>query len=258
MNKTPIGLQIWSLRDAFGKDMPGTLKAIADMGYDGVELCRWYAPFVDSFDKWEAKDIRQACDDLGLKIVSSHVPYVVIEEKIPELVEFAHAVGMSFAMVASVPKENWGKREGVLAVAEVFNTASRQLAAEGIRIGYHNHDHDFHAIAGEMPWDIIFSNTDPEFVMQWDTGNAMAAGADPYLYLERYAGRSVLVHLKEYSPDNEAAAIGQGIMDWERIFDLCDRLHKPEWYIVEQEGGDAAGAMEAAKVCIDFLRGMGK
>jgi len=58
MSKKPIALQMWPIREEFGEDMPGTLKAVAKMGYDGVELCRWFAS--ELFDKWDAADIRKA------------------------------------------------------------------------------------------------------------------------------------------------------------------------------------------------------
>ena len=258
MSKTPIALQIWSVREEFGKDMAGTLAAIAEMGYAGVELCRWYT-FTDLFDKWDAKDIRKVCDDVGLKVVSSHIPYALIQDdRLPELIEFGHVVGMEYAVVASIPREVFQSRAGVLEAARQFNAAAARLKAEGMRIGYHNHDHDFQPVDGEMPWDIFFSNTDPEVIMQWDVGNALSAGVDPYVYLERYPGRSTLVHLKEYSAKDEWVTIGKGDVDWGKVFDLCERLHHPEWYIVEQEESEVHGPMACAQASLEYLRGMGK
>jgi sugar phosphate isomerase/epimerase len=258
MSKTPIAVQIWSVREEFGKDMAGTLAAIAEMGYAGVELCRWYT-FTDLFDKWDAKEIRKVCDDVGLKVVSSHMPYTLIQEdRLPELIEFSHVVGMAYAVVAALPKELVLTRTDVLEAASRFNAAAARLKAEGIRIGYHNHPHDFQPIDGEMPWDIFFSNTDPEVIMQWDVGNALSAGVDPYVYLERYAGRSTLVHLKEYSAKDKWVTIGKGDVDWGKVFDLCERLHQPEWYIVEQEAIEGLGSMARVQASLEHLRGMGK
>jgi sugar phosphate isomerase/epimerase len=257
MNKTPIALQIWPVREEFGKDMAGTLEAIAKMGYEGVELCRWFN-WTDLFDKWEAKDIRQVCDDVGLQVVSSHVPYAMIaDDRLEEVVAFGHTVGMAYVVVASLPKELLLARADVLEAASLFNAAAARLKAEGMRIGYHNHPPDFQPIDGEMPWDIFFSNTDPEVIMQWDIGNALHAGVDPYVYLERYAGRSTLVHLKEHSATDGWVAIGKGDVDWDRIFDLCDRLHSPEWYIVEQ-ACQAYPPMACAEVSLKYLRELGR
>jgi sugar phosphate isomerase/epimerase len=88
--------------------------------------------------------------------------------------------------------------------------------------------------------------------MQWDIGNALYAGVDPYVYLERYPGRSTLVHLKEYSATDEWVAIGKGDVDWDRVFDLCERLHNPEWYIVEQSC-QAYPPMACAEVSLKYL-----
>lgn len=258
MSVTPIALQIWPVRKDYGRDMAGTLEAIAKIGYDGVELCRWYN-WTDLFDKWEAKDIRQVCDDVGLEVVSSHIPYTSIQgDGLEELIKFSHIVGMQYAIVASLPKEMLLSRATVLEAAGQFNAAAARLKSEGMYTGYHNHGQDFQPIDGEMGWDIFFSNTDPEVIMQLDIGNALSAGADPYLYLERYPNRSRLVHLKEHSAtDKSALAIGDGDVDWNKVFDLCERLHRPEWYIVEQTC-EAYTPLECAELCLKNLRRMGR
>ena len=211
MAERSFAVQIWTLREAFGQDMPETLKTVAEMGYQGVELCRWF-DWTDMFDKWEAQAIRDVCDAHGLQVVSAHIPYYMLDEdKLESLVEFCQVVGMSFAVVAMLPKEQVATRAAVLEAAARFNRAAAFLEPAGIQIGYHNHSIDFQPIDGEMPWDILFSNTRPDVVMQMDIGNALYADADPLVYLKKFPGRSPLVHLKDYSPDTkELASIGMG------------------------------------------------
>jgi sugar phosphate isomerase/epimerase len=256
MTDKSFAIQIWTLREAFGEDMPATLEAIKEMGYQGVELCRWYDS-TDKFDKWSAEDIQAVCDRIGLKVISSHVPYYMIQEdRLPELVEFCRVVGMGYAVVASLPEELTRSRVAWREAATQFNRAAATLKPEGIRIGYHNHGVEFQPIDGQKPWDIFFDNTDPEVIMQLDIGNALSGGGDPYSYLENYPGRATLVHLKDYAPEQELGVLGDGRVDWGRVFDLCDRFQNPEWYIVEQ-GSQSTSPFDSAGFSLQYLRGMG-
>jgi sugar phosphate isomerase/epimerase len=73
---------------------------------------------------------------------------------------------------------------------------------EGLQTGYHNHAIEFQPFepGGELPWDTFFGNTNPQVIMQFDTGNALHGGADALPFLKRYPGRAKSVHLKEYDP----------------------------------------------------------
>jgi sugar phosphate isomerase/epimerase len=256
MTEKMFAIQIWTLREAFGEDMPATLEAIKEMGYQGVELCRWY-DWTDMFDKWSAEEIKAVCERIGLKVVSSHVPYTMIQEdRLAELVEFSRVVGMDYAVVASLPEEL--TRSGIAwwEAATQFNKAAASLKAEGIRIGYHNHGIEFQPIKGQIPWDIFFENTDPKVIMQLDIGNVLSGGGDPYDYLEKYPGRATLVHMKDYAAEQEIRVLGDGEVDWDRVFDLCDRFQHPEWYIVEQES-QTETPFESAKLSLQYLKGLG-
>ncbi len=229
--------QIWPFRAYFGEDMPGTLERISALGFTGVELCRWFS-WTDMFDKWSAEDIFAVCQRTGIQVVSSHVSYpTIFEENLDDLIQFCRTVKMKYAIVAAVPEEQANTREAVLRVANNFNQAAKILKKEGIRVGYHNHGFDFKPIAedGSLPWDIFFDNTDPEVVMQVDIGNALQGGADPIHYLKKYPGRARLVHLKEFSAEKAPSAIGDGDVNWAEVVNVCEELHQPDWYIIEQE-----------------------
>jgi sugar phosphate isomerase/epimerase len=255
MTDTPFAIQIWTLREAYGEDMPATLQAVKEMGYQGVELCRWY-DWTDLFDKCSAEEIKAVCEQIDLKVVSSHVPYTMIqEEKLSELAAFSRVVGMNYAIVASLPEELTRSRAAWKEAATQFNIAAAALKSEGIQIGYHNHGVEFQPIDGQKPWDIFFDNTDPEVIMQLDIGNSLSGGADPYDYLEKYPGRATLVHMKDYDSEQEIRVLGDGAVDWGRVIDLCERFQHPEWYIVEQES-QTATPFESAKLSLQYLRGL--
>ncbi|NIM05872.1 MAG: hypothetical protein GTN65_09695 [Armatimonadetes bacterium] len=123
--------------------------------------------------------------------------------------------------------------------------------------GYHNHFDEFKVVEGELPWDIIFSNAKSEVVMQFDTGNALQAGADAAPFLEKYPGRALTVHLKEYSKTNDEALIGEGDVPWQEVFRLCESMAGTQWYIVEQERY-AYSSLKCAERNLRALREMGR
>ena len=123
--------------------------------------------------------------------------------------------------------------------------------------GYHNHNIEFTEMDGELPWDIFFGATDERVVMQVDTGNALHGGADMVPYIERYPGRALTVHLKEYSATDDKVMIGEGDVRWDDLFRLCESVGKTEWYIVEQECYRIP-PLETVDGCLKALKDMGK
>ena len=92
---------------------------------------------------------------------------------------------------------------------------------------------------------------------QIDTGNAIHGGGSPEYFLNRFPGRSITVHLKEYSPTNDKAVIGEGETKWHDIFQLCETIGGTQWYIVEQESY-AYPPLECVDLCLKALKAMGK
>jgi len=123
--------------------------------------------------------------------------------------------------------------------------------------GYHNHNIEFAPMDGELPWDTFFGNTRKDVVMQIDMGNALWGGADPVPFLERYPGRAITVHLKEYAGGYDRALIGDGDVRWRDVFRLCETTGDTVWYIVEQENY-ALPPLECVKRCLQTLRAWGK
>lgn len=256
MSKKEYATQIWPFREAFGKDMPVTLEKIAQMGFAGVELCRWF-DWTDLFDKWPAEDIQEVCERVDLKVVSAHIPfYMLQDDKLDELAAFCDVVGMKYAMVASLPGDMFSSKNSLLGVADRFNKAAAALKSKEIKVGYHCHGNDFKPVEGAIPWEILFDNTDAGVVMQIDIGNALHSGADPIHYLKKYPGRATLVHLKEFDSHKPPEAVGDGEVDWSEVMDVCESLHKPEWYIIEQEEKEFDPWYSAEK-SLKYLRSMG-
>jgi len=250
MASIPIALQLYSVREDCARDLPGTLEAVAKMGYAGVEFAGYYGR--------SAAELRQRLDDLGLKVAGTHIGLdTLLGDELERTVEFNRTLGNKFLIVPGLAESRRNSRAAWLETARLFNEVAERLKPHGMLTGYHNHYVEFQPMEGELPWDTFFSNTSPEVVMQFDTGNAMHGGADPVPFLERYPGRALTVHLKEYSATNENALIGEGDVNWNRVFDLCETSGGTQWYIVEQETY-AYPPLECVDRCLQKLREMGK
>ena len=143
-----------------------------------------------------------------------------------------------------------------LATAELFNEIAERLKPYHLLTGYHNHMEEFKKIEGQTGFDLFYGSTASAVVLQFDIGNAMHGGADPLACLKRYPGRSVTIHLKEYSAKNPVALVGQGEAPWQEIFKFCEGQGGTEWYIVEQESYKFP-PLKCAEVGYQAMRKMG-
>jgi sugar phosphate isomerase/epimerase len=226
MTHIPVALQLYAVRNECAKDLEGTLKRVAAMGYDGVEFA--------GFHHHGGHEVRQMLGEAGLKPAGAHVPLdQLLGDNFESTVDFHKAIGNRFLIVPWLGEEFRGSRESWLKAAALFNEIAAKLRPHGMSTGYHNHNFEFAPMeGGETPWDVFFGNTDADVVMQIDTGNALEGGGIAAEYLEKYPGRARTVHLKEY-PDG---LIGDGDVRWDDVFKACKAQGKTEWYIVEQEG----------------------
>jgi sugar phosphate isomerase/epimerase len=249
MNKLPIGLQLYSIRENTATDPAGSLTNVAEMGYDGVEFAGFFG--------WSAVDLRRALDDLRLQVCGAHIGIQTLLPDVFEMsVEFHHIIGNKFLIVPGLPAEYTGSVANYHKTAALFNDLAAKLEPHGMYVGYHCHDGDFRPVEGEIPWEILADNTEERVVLQMDTGNCLAGGGDPVDYLRRYPGRARTVHLKADYAHEENALIGEDETDYQAIFEVCRNTAGTEWYIVEQEAYPVS-PLESVKIGLENLRGMG-
>ncbi len=250
MARIPIALQLYSVRDDCAKDLPGTLAAVAKMGYEGVEFAGYHGR--------SAAELRAMLDDLGLRVAGTHIGLeTLLGDELARTVEFNQAIGNKFLIVPGLAEQYRESRAAWLRTAGIFNEIAAKLEPLGMQTGYHNHTIEFQPLDGENPWDTFFGNTVQAVVMQMDTGNAMHGGADPMPFMLKYPGRATTVHLKEYSTSYNTANIGEGDVPWADFFRVCETTGGTQWYIVEQENY-ALPPLECVRVCLENLRKMGK
>lgn len=251
MEKIPVALQLYSVREDCARDLLGTLEAVAEMGYDGVEFAGYHGRSAD--------ELRRILDDLGLKVAGTHTRInTLLGDELKRTIEFNRVLDNRFLIVPLLPEEMRNSRTSWLNAADLISEISGKVKPEGMHVGYHNHWAEFEPIDGVFPWDIFFKAASPDVVMQLDTGNAMhgkISSNEVLRILKRYPRRALTVHLKEFSPKNDRALIGEGEMQWKKLFSLCETTGGTEWYIVEQETY-AYPPLECAKRCIENLRKM--
>jgi sugar phosphate isomerase/epimerase len=235
--KLPIGVQLYSVRQTIGSDIPGTIATIKKLGYDGVEFAGYY-------DK-SAKEWRQLLDDNGLKCCGTHIGLnTMTGDQLKATIEFNQILGTPFLivpMLASKTLEGWAK------YAEAFKQVAAQLKPVGMAVGYHTHTAEFVPVEGQLPMDYFFDRTGKDVVMQLDIGHCVHAKADPVAYLKKYAGRARTVHVKDWSFTKKEYSIGDGEVPWTPVLDALATVAGTEWYTIEEETGAYPGTLGIEK-----------
>lgn len=244
----PIGLQLYSVREDCKRDLPGTIAAVAKMGYKGVEFAGYY-------DR-TAGQLRKMLDDNGLVCCGTHTAIdTLLKDNLARTIEFNKTLGNKYLIVPGLPEKYRTSHQAWLDTAKLFNELAEKVKPHEMLVGYHNHSIEFTAMDGELPWDTFYGNTRKDVVMQIDVGNAIHGGADPLPYLYKYPGRAITVHVKEFSETNKKALVGEGDVNWKAFFALCKAVGQTEWYIVEQESY-AYPPLECVQRCLRNLRKM--
>jgi sugar phosphate isomerase/epimerase len=248
--KIPIGLQLYSVRKECEKDLPGTIAAVAKMGYKGVEFAGYYGR--------DAKTLRKMLDDNGLKCCGTHIQIdTLLGDNLQKTIEFNQTIGNKFLIVPGLPQKYTNSKKAWQDTADLFNELAAQVKPFGMRVGYHNHSSEFKEIEGEKPWDIFFGRTIKDVVMQFDVGNAMHGGGDVIVYLKKYPGRAATMHIKPFAKNNPKALFGEDDLNWKEIFKLAESIGGTEWYIVEYES-DAFPPLISVEKCLQTLKSWGK
>ncbi|MEL7312675.1 MAG: sugar phosphate isomerase/epimerase [Pseudomonadota bacterium] len=231
LSERPIGVQLWSVRDALAEDFEGTLRAIAEMGFDGVEFASDYGPYAG-----DGPGLRTFLDQLGLRASSAHVSFDMLSaESLPSTIEFFRALDVSLLIIGWDPR-GWDENQ-IQSLVSDLNAASKTLAQAGMQIGYHNHAQEFGGFRGATFWDFIASNTNDNVVLQMDIGWVVNAGLSPMTLIDRYPGRIATAHYKVYprESDTKSPIIGQDGLDWRRLTAKAIEVGALEWVVLEQE-----------------------
>lgn len=246
----PIGFQLFTVRGAFEKDVPGTIKQLAQMGYAGVEF--WaYTGTPDVWPKYSAADLKKILDDNGIKCCGIHMdPKALAKENIQRTIDNNKVLNNIYLNVAGA-KDRVGTADAIKKFADYLNDAQTQCAPHGMTVGYHAHSFDFDKIDGRFAWEILFEQLRPELNMQMDVGNSLSGNGDPVAMLKEFPGRTRSIHIKEYKDKTFDSPY------YKEVFQLCETTSGTKWYIVEM-GDDGGNGFDVPREALAKLHKLGK
>ena len=270
--KLPVAVQLYSVRDDMEKDFYGTIKAMKELGYDGVE-------FAGLFNE-DPEKIKAYCEEIDIVPISAHVPYYDMLENPEAVLADYKAIGVKYVVVPYLTEECRPGTDGFAATVEGIRKIGAAAKELGIQLLYHNHDFEFVKIGEDYALDVLYS-TVPEDLLKTeiDTCWVNVAGVNPAEYVEKYTGRAPVVHLKDFKKsgegngklydligiDDDAQAeeeedsfsfmpVGYGVQDMPAILAACENAGA-EWVVVEQDNpakGDTA--MNSVKLSREYLK----
>ncbi|MGM1062811.1 sugar phosphate isomerase/epimerase family protein [Saccharothrix sp. Mg75] len=229
-----ISIQLYTLRGIMGDDPEPVLSALADIGYRRVELAGTYGRTAAEF----ARVLRRT----GLRATSCHVG---IDGDLDQVIADARTLGNTYVVV---PWVNHATLAGWRAFATRLEAAGEELRRAGLALGYHNHAHEFAAVEGVRPFDVITSGTSRRNVhLELDLYWAVTGGVDPVALYREHFPRVRQFHVKDRAPDGSFADPGEGTIDFARIF----RSTRVAEYIVEND--QPADALATARTGYEYL-----
>jgi sugar phosphate isomerase/epimerase len=237
--KGPLGLQLYSFRDQFAKDVPGTLDKIRDLGFKDVELAGTY--------KLKPEEFKQQLDAHGLRAVSAHFPYERFKNDLDGVIREAKIFGVQYVGCAWVAHKDPFDEKTCREAIVVFNTAGDALAKEGIKFFSHTHGYEFQPYGDGTLFDLMMAETRPDLVnYEMDIFWIVHAGQDPVKMFEKYGNRFKLTHLKGMKDSTPTGlltgksdvtndvSLGQGKIDLSAVLQAAQKAGV-EWNFIEDE-----------------------
>ncbi|WP_341840679.1 sugar phosphate isomerase/epimerase [Chitinophaga caseinilytica] len=251
-----LGIQLYTVRDAVAKDLPGTLERLAKLGYNKLEIYGYNGTF---FGK-SVSEFKSILSGTGMQVRSSHhLPGHAMKMKGTLLdgwdkaVEDMHAIGAKYMACAYLfPEERTG--EFYAKLPDLLNKSGEKTKSAGIQFAYHNHDFEFEKYNDSLLYEYLLKNTDPAMMnMEMDLYWAVKAKQDPVSWFERYPGRFPLWHVKDLEKGSEdITEVGNGSIDFDRIFAARKKAGMKEWFVEQDESkGDIFKSIEQSHRYLD-------
>jgi sugar phosphate isomerase/epimerase len=229
MASIPVAVQMYTLRNESEKDFAGTLKKVAELGFDGVEFA--------GYGGLTPREVKGLLDQLGLRAVSSHVPLEELENNLAQVIEDQKILGSEYVVCPYLMPDRRSE-EDYQTLISVLDQVGEACRLEGISLLYHNHDFELERLSdGRMALEAIFDDTNSDNVKtELDVYWLTKAGENPVEWMNRYQNRSPLVHLKDMTTDEERffAELGTGGVDMEAVLHAGEETGV-KWWVVEQD-----------------------
>lgn len=256
--KGPIGLQLYSLRDAFSKDVASTLEQVRGFGLRYVELAGTYNQSPEQF--------KTMLEANRLRAVSGHFAYERYRDDVEGVAREAKALGLRYAGCAWIPHSDPFDEKTCREAIAVFNRAGEALAKQGLRFFYHVHGYEFQPHGDGTLLDLLMAETNPKFVnYEMDIFWIAHPGQDPVKLLQKYGKRWELMHLKDmrrgtktgeltgHSDVRNDVALGAGQLEVPAILDAA-RHAGVRWYFLEDESPSSAEQIPVSLRYLEQIR----
>jgi sugar phosphate isomerase/epimerase len=268
-----LGVQLYSVRDAMGKDPAGSLKKLADIGYIHVE----HANYINrKFYGYTAKEFKKLLSDLALQMPSGHTVMTAQDwdtakgdftDKWKYTIEDAAEVGQRYVISPWLDESLRKDMDGLKRFMDQFNKCGELCKSHGMTFGYHNHNFEFTTIVGDSNlYDFILKNTDPNLVaQQMDVGNMLGAGGTALDLLKKYPGRFELMHVKDEIKSTtgggmdgyDSTILGEGVMPVKDIVKTARKMGGTSQFIIEQESYQGKDPFDCVKIDLQTMKKWG-
>lgn len=231
MRRMGIGVQLYTVRDDLAKDFRGTLRRIAELGYEGVEFA--------GYGGLPAEELKQLLDELNLKPIGAHVSLQNMRVNLDKEIDYLLAIGATYMICPYVAAEDRTDAEAWKSLFGFLSEAARKANEKGLKFAYHNHAFEFELKIGDQyVFDALYAADPERILVEMDAGWVQYAGLDTLQYIADYAGRLPLLHLKDFKGmiDNQinTVELGRGEIDLPAVIDAASEAGT-EWLIVEQD-----------------------
>jgi len=218
----PIGCQTWPVRDMIAKDFPGTIKQLADAGFQTIELCSPVG-YADSgfagLAKYSGSELRKILSDAGVTCVSCHFGIDELRQNQEGRIAWAKDVSLTQMLVPSLAGPKQPTMDDVKRAADEYNKMGENSAKSGIQQGLHNEDFELTMVDGKRTYDLLFDLLDPKLVKFQFQVSTISRGYDAAEYFTKYPGRFISMHVQGWSAGaKKIVPVGQDSLDWKKIF----------------------------------------
>ena len=228
-----LAVQLYTLRGLSG-GFDEVLYAAVAAGYRAVETVGTHG--IDAYA------MKNALDEHGVKVVSSHVAMEELEGDLDGALQFADAIGNDTIVVPWLPQERRPTdAAGWRALGARLDQIGARCGEQGVHLLYHNHDFEMDVVDGQpgIVW-LLEAADETHLGFEPDIAWIVRGGADPDALLERFRGRCPRVHVKDLAAPGTGeaeggwAAVGDGVLDWGHLVRLA-KTAGAEWFIVEHD-----------------------
>jgi sugar phosphate isomerase/epimerase len=236
--RMPIGFQTFPIREMLAKDFEGTLRKMAGLGYQTVEMCSppgYVSSGFGPLASMKAPEMRQIIKSAGLKCESCHYSFLELRQNLDERIAFAKELGLKQMIASGFWLKEDAKLVDWLNACDEINAIGEKTRKAGIQLGFHNHHFEFKEIEGKLIYDAIMGQLDPKLIKMQFQVAVVNIGYEAATYFTKYPGRFISIHLSDWSSDKKnTVPIGQGIVDWKKLF-AAAKIGGVKNYFVEMD-----------------------